>query len=197
MSYSSKIFKSHRTSAESSSNNPIMSQWKLPKTTRQQPVGELKGQLYDCYRTLSVEKEEIIEIRHVKYNSETILVYYPMGILIGNETIYACRAIWRKNGQNIGSKEVFVGEIDFEMLKKNRFYFAVLMEELLSKPRIERRTKTDETTYVGRVKKINSNYMKYLEMDVVDECSKSKALEKKQEHLDELIEKYNNKLKTR
>ena len=197
MSYSSKIFKSRRTSAESSSNNPIMSQWKLPKTTRQQPVGELKGQLYDCYRTLSVEKEEIIEIRHVKYNSETILVYYPMGILIGNETIYACRAIWRKNGQKIESKKLFIGEIDFELLKKNRHYFTVLMEELLEKSRVERRAKKDDTTYIGRVKRIDANYMKYLDMNVIDECSQSEALEQKSEQLDELIEKYNSQLKTR
>lgn len=196
MSYHSKIFKSHKKNIESSSDL-VMSQWKLPKTAQKRPIGELRGQLYDCYRILSVDNEEIIEVRHVKYNSETILVYHPIGVLIGDETIYACKVIWKKNGQNIGSKEIFVGEVDFEMLKKNRYYFAVLMEELLSKPRIERRTKNDETTYVGRVKKINSNYMKYLEMDVVDECSKSKALEKKQEHLDELIEKYNTELKTR
>ena len=157
----------------------------------------MKGQLYDCYRTLSVEKEEIIEIRHVKYNSETILVYYPMGILIGNETIYACRAIWRKNGQKIGSKKLFIGEIDFELLKKNRHYFTVLMEELLEKSRVERRAKKDDTTYIGRVKRIDANYMKYLDMNVIDECSQSEALEQKSEQLDELIEKYNSQLKTR
>ena len=197
MVYRSKIFKSKKNSAESSLNNPLIPQWKLPKTTRQRPIGELKGQLYDCYRILSVDNEEIIEIRHVKYNSETILVYHPLGILIGNEKIYACKVIWKKNGQNIGSKAIFVGEIDFELLKKNRHYFTVLMEELLGKSRIERRTKKDETTYIGRVKKINSNYMKYLDMSVIDKCLQSKALEQKQEYLDEMIEKYNTEIKTR
>ncbi len=197
MAYRSKIFKSHRTSSKSSSNNTIMSPWKLPKTTRQQPIGELKGQLYDCYRILSVEKDEIIEIRHVKYNSETILVYYPLGILIGNETIYACRAIWRKNGQKIGSKKLFVGEIEFELLKKNRHYFTVLMAELLEKSRVERRAKKDDTTYIGRVKRIDANYMKYLDMNVIDECSQSEALKQKSMKLDELIEKYNTEIKAR
>lgn len=196
MSYSSKIFKSHKRKRESSSDS-LISQWKLPKTAQKRPIGELKGQLYDCYRILQVDNEEIIEVRHVKYNGETILVYHPTGVLIGDETIYTCKVIWKKNGQKIGSKEIFVGEIDFEMIKKNRFYFTVLMGELLSKPRIERRSKNEEATYVGRVKKINDNYMKYLEMDVIDGCSKSKTLGKKQEQLDKLIEIYNTEIKTR
>lgn len=196
MSYRSKIFKSHKRKRESSSDS-LISQWKLPKTAQKRPIGELKGQLYDCYRILQVDNEEIIEVRHVKYNGETILVYHPTGVLIGDETIYTCKVIWKKNGQKIGSKEIFVGEIDFEMIKKNRFYFTVLMGELLSKPRIERRSKNEEATYVGRVKKINDNYMKYLEMDVIDGCSKSKTLGKKQEQLDKLIEIYNTEIKTR
>ena len=71
------------------------------------------------------------------------------------------------------------------------------MAELLEKSRVERRAKKDDTTYIGRVKRIDANYMKYLDMNVIDECSQSEALKQKSMKLDELIEKYNTEIKAR
>lgn len=176
-------------------------QWNLGISRQNSPIGQFKGVSKNCYRIIKTEDEEINEIRCVHYNSETILVYYPIAVVIQDQLIYACEVIWKISGQTefIDSKKVLIGDIDAKLLKTDINYFNCLMKELLEQKRINRYEKNSKEEnnsklYIGSIRKINEIYRKYMNKTVKEECQKSKSLKQKQEILEKIIKEYNSKI---
>ena len=173
--------------------------WSLSKSTQTSPIGEFKGKYEDCYRILRTENEEINEIRYVHYNSETVLVYYPISVVVQNQLVYACEIMWKANGKIIDSKKILVGDINDILLRTDRKYFICLMKELLEFKRIHNyinNSKSDgkKAPYIGSIKKITGIYRKYMDENVMYECNQSNGLLEKQEILNNAIEEYNNQI---
>lgn len=176
----------------------MSTQWSLPKSTQPSPIGEFKGKYEDCYRSLRTTKEEINEVRFVHYNSETILVYYPVAVSVHNQFVYACEIMWKDNKGLIDSKKILVGDINEDLLRTDRNYFNCL-KELLEISRIHKyieayKANGKRAIYVGSIKKIEGMYRKYMDENVMYECNQSNGLLEKQEKLNNAIEEYNNQI---
>ena len=172
--------------------------WILRISRQSSKIGDFRGPSKDCYRILKAENEEINEIRCVHYNSETILVYYPIAVVVNNQSVYACEVIWKVTGKTevIDSKKVLIGDIDETLLKTDRNYFNCLMRDLLELKRIykyDKKKKEDNNNllYIGSIKKINNVYRRYMNKNMMDECTKSKGLKNKQAILEKKIKEYN------
>jgi hypothetical protein len=175
--------------------------WNLAISRQSCKIGEFKGQSKDCYRILKTKEEEIKEIRCTYYNSETILVYYPIAVVVQNQSVYACEVIWKESGKTefTDSKEILIGDIDETLLKTDRNYFNCLMRELLELKRIYKYIKTskednNKLLYIGCIKKIGGIYRRYMNKNMMDECEKSKGIKSKREILEKTIKEYNNEI---
>lgn len=171
--------------------------WNLRLSKQSSKIGEYKGKSKDCYRILKTENEEINEIRCTHYNSETILIYYPIAVVL-DQLVYACEVIWKISGKNefIDSKKVLIGDIDETLLKTDRNYFNCLMRDLLEMKRVYKYIKTIEADnnkelYIGSIKKINGIYRRYMNKNIMDQCEKSKGIKLKREILENTIKEYN------
>ena len=172
--------------------------WNLGISRQSSKIGEFKGQSKDCYRILKTKEEEIKEIRCTYYNSETILVYYPIAVVVQNQSVYACEVIWKESGKTefTDSKEILIGDIDETLLKTDRNYFNCLMRELLELKRVYKYIKTskednNKLLYIGCIKKIGGIYRRYMNKNMMDECEKSKGIKSKKEILEKTIKEYN------
>ena len=175
--------------------------WNLRISRQSSKIGDFRGPSKDCYRILKAENEEINEIRCVHYNSETILVYYPIAVVVNNQSVYACEVIWKVTGKTevIDSKKVLIGDIDETLLKTDRNYFNCLMRDLLELKRIYKYDKTkkednNNLLYIGSIKKINNVYRRYMNKNMMDECTKTKGIKNKQEILEKTIKEYNSEI---
>ena len=175
--------------------------WNLKISRQSSQIGKFKGEAKDCYRILKTENEEINEVRCIHYNSETVLVYYPISVVVQNQLIYACEVIWKISGKTevIDSKKVLIGDIDETLLKTDRNYFNCLMRELLELKRIYKYEKTKQEDnnnllYIGSIKKINNVYRRYMNKNMMDECTKTKGIKNKQEILEKTIKEYNSEI---
>lgn len=172
--------------------------WNLRISRQSSKIGIFKGDFKDCYRILKTENEEISEVRCIHYNSETILVYYPIAVVVLDQLVYACEVIWKISGKNeyIDSKKILIGDIDETLLKTDRNYFNCLMRDLLEMKRIYKYDKTrkednNNSLYIGSVKKIKGVYRRYMDKNIMDQCEKTKGIKLKKEILENTIKEYN------